>query len=377
MHNTQWNWLVYMGADNDLDSDVQGDLSEMEKADPSKVQVVVQVDHFDEPTERFQLIHGNGLQKLPSINNKDDFDANSENPIVVSSFLRFAQHLAPSARTAVILWSHGAGFEDFTFEGATGPAATKLKTIRRNGRMIKTSDHSASRFLSNPSLGRALAIACQDYPFDVIGSDSCLMAMLEVAHQIRRCGTIFVASQSNIRRTGWNYEDILKQFTDAHTPEEVAGFIVDVGRHQGDATISAIRLDRMDDVASKLNELGDVLLPLLGTEQTAIRRARDQVRTFPRLGFIDLYDFAERLREEFDSAKGDGRAVGEATDALMKAVRRAIIRPTPAEVDRHSNGLTVYVPTLKIDEAKKRFESLSLTHAAPRWAAFVRAHSEL
>jgi len=370
----EWSWFIYMGADNDLDQSTAADLEEIRKGNPEKVQVIVQVDHLDRATTRHRLGPKNRFDDFPPIVSKISRTTNmdSRNPAVVSAFLRFAQDNAPSNRRGVVFWSHTAGFQNFTFEGADpDPVEPKPKPLRQRGKKERLEEaENVSKFLRHPNIAKALRMSKNGHRFDIIACDSCLMAMVEVAHEIREHGTYFVASQNNIDRKGWNYDKLLNRFSGRDDkPEDVAKFAVQVGRQEGDSTIAAIRFDRLDDIAGALDELGNALVPLLKSQARAIGQARDEVQLFPRLGYIDLQHFCILLEEKLTNAKAKGAA-----NAVIKAVQDAVISPKAPKSNAH--GLTVYVPTLKIDE-DLHYDDLSLVKAAPKWADFVRAHSEM
>src|SRR5207245_995784 len=98
---------------------------------------------------------------------------------------------------------------------------------------------------------------------DVLGLDSCLMSMAEVAHEVRDYADYFVSSQGNIDDLGWPYRDIMEDLKanidNAHFgPKEFArtivddyvGYYVDYGVIAKRSThLSALRLDRFDHLA--------------------------------------------------------------------------------------------------------------------------------
>lgn len=373
---TQWSWLIYMGADNDLDENTADDLEQIKTANVKQVQVVVQVDHLDRATRRHKLIDGHDFSDFPRLTSSVSHLTNmdSRNPKVVGSFLDFAEKKAPCEHRVVVLWSHTAGFQDFSFEGADPDTEVPEKPSQQPVKKKRSEDsESVSKFLRHPNMAAALRIAREIPPdkigpkYEIIGCDSCLMAMAEVAHEIRDSGDILVASQNNISRDGWDYEKVLSRFTGRHTPEEVAKFIVEVGRRR-DHTMFAIKLAQMDNVAEKLDGLGGALLPLLKSHPEKIIAARDGVQLLPRLGYIDLRHFATLLKEEL------GDAIGGAADAVIDAVDAAVLTPRDPRSPFYAHGLTVYVPTVNVD---KNYKKLSLVDAAKKWAAFVRAHAEL
>jgi len=69
--------------------------------------------------------------------------------------------------------------------------------------------------ITTKQLGQALkeSAAIIGHPVDVYGSDACLMAMAEVAHEMADSVNVYVGSQEVEPGAGWPYGDFLKLWT--------------------------------------------------------------------------------------------------------------------------------------------------------------------
>lgn len=368
--NTQWTWLITMAADNSLESSFQADLDEIKKADIGKVQVRVALDRPNQNTFRKTLKGDHTFDDLDLGKNENFGDWK-----VLAEFLKDGQKDLPASRIAPILWSHGNGFKDFQLAGMIDITGQKPAGNGKGPANATLLDGTSHDFLSNSEMATALNDAKNGKKFDLIGCDACLMAMLEVAHEIRDCGEIYVASQDNTQTDGWPYDKILGEFGN-DLPAEAAGEVIFMKSREGppgDKTISVIRLGKIGDVATALNKLGAALVPLLPTQLTAIRTARSKVKRFPPAWCIDLRHFAMLLQSELSASMGAEPAsnVVSAADAVIAAVDAAVVRPTPVEANDHAFGISVYVPVLPITDHD--FDNTSLSAAAKDWAKFVHS----
>lgn len=212
----EWTVLVYMAADNDLFPYALWDLYEMEApfaasgaaASTLKTDLVVQVNGPAADDQR--RLHMFAAGEPYSIKQKQDFVNGSldrvRSPVVarvpetgtpearLTDFLLWAAKEYPSRHYLVVVWGHGQGWRAY-------PVSQQAE-----GRTLRASDLPGSFPSATPdpgfggiafekSSGRALDIpalrsalrkfrAATGRPIDVYAADSCLMQMLEVAHEL-------------------------------------------------------------------------------------------------------------------------------------------------------------------------------------------------
>src|SRR5213075_1034093 len=179
---------------------------------------------------------------------------------------------------------------------------------------------------------------------DIIGCDACLTATVELTHQLREHADIFVGSQDNEPVDGWPYDAILKTLHDGVQPVHAAINIVDAyaaaTAGQDDLTLSAIALDRMAPLATALNDLGTLLLPLVKTDLTALAVAREKTRVCANFDLIDLYGYVDAIR----SSVSDNGVLQKAAQAVLDEIHRAVIATSDDPEDSGAHGLSVYLP---------------------------------
>ena len=205
------------------------------------------------------------------------------------------------------------------------------------------------------------------------------MATVELAHQLRQCATFFVASQDNEPVEGWPYDEILKTFNNQVDVPDAAINIVDAyGRATDDeATLSAVDLRVMGDLATALDHLGDALLPFVSEELPVLARAREEARTFSNFDSIDLYGYLQGLKRHFRqsvNASVRRRKVMTAADAVLTTLDKAVIRTSKDPKLTGAHGLSVYLPNSLVMSA---YHDLPLSTAAPGWHRFVVVYGAL
>src|SRR4030042_7053704 len=72
-------------------------------------------------------------------------------------------------------------------------------------------DTSGGDAIDSPELRNTLSILTNAgaNPFDIVGMDACLMAMIEVDNQIKPYAAVRVGSEKTVPNDGWPYNTIL------------------------------------------------------------------------------------------------------------------------------------------------------------------------
>lgn len=381
----EYRWLVYMAGDNDLGERVNPVLAQIEAGVSEVVSAAVHADFFNQHSKHVVVSKGGGRVDASLGRN-----SNTGRSTTLTEFLRKGTNGAKHQIACV--WGHAYGWFAAAFD-AGGDRAVPIqnrKTVMAVTRgLFKTSaetavqkaaeapvDESERDFLDLSELRTGLQSGLRPgNKFAVIGCDACYMAMAEVAYELRDVGEILVASEEEEDAPGWNYEAVFNGFEPGLSPTEAARKIVDAYAPQTQreprATLSAINLEEMGEVAEALNELGRQLTPLIGTPRfEAIKKARIDVHTFKLYHYIDLGHFAECLK----NALGDDDEVDDVKDAaddVIKAVKGAVIATRNGTSAKAAHGLAVYLPNEPVND---EYAKLALAQAAPQWAKFVETY---
>ena len=322
----QWTILAYLAADNDLEGAALADIKEMERVGsrPGQVEIVVQVDRGasdDRPNgdwhtaRRYYITRGRSRRRITSTLLADLGDVNTGDPRVLEDFLAFGVRAYPAERYALIIWNHGSGVyvpeEMLAVSGARShggvggvpdimplqphspfpamsepvprldPLGFGLAYDDRSGDCLDTLEIERVLATGHRLLGRKI---------DLVGMDACLMAMLEIAWQIRDHARVLVASEEIEPGTGWPYAAILRDLIarPAMGPAELATTIV--RRYAASyrwpghgVTQSAIDLSRLDELVDAVDRLARVLLAALpGVRLAVVRRPSPDAQLLPR-----------------------------------------------------------------------------------------------
>lgn len=301
----KWTVMIYLDADNNLESCSFCDLREMQAVGSTKnVTVIVQHDTSggppDNTTKRYKVEKG-ALTLLEDLGELDMADGATLRNFVSSTALAY-----PADHYALILWDHGEGWKSSSRAQVAGS-----KSI--------FNDYDNEKYHVTMS-NREVAIALRDAEstaginLDILGIDACNMSLIEAAYEFRNVADIFVASQDLVAVAGWDYDDLLYRLVrrPLMTPVELARAMVDSFRNYyahsdyTDQTIAALALnskyasDGLADIGTLAEEVNDLALWLSSrmadpvTSAAAlelITNSRASVEEFDHID-VDLVDFS-------------------------------------------------------------------------------------
>ncbi|MCK4241048.1 MAG: hypothetical protein KAX30_05440 [Candidatus Atribacteria bacterium] len=293
----EWTVMVYLAADNNLESAGINDINEMEMVgSTTDVNIVVQADRI--PGYDISNSNWTNTRRYYIIQDFDPFQINSQfndlgelnmgDPQTLVDFASWAITTYPAKKYLLVIWNHGGGFRS--------PSPGLTKDIAW--------DYTSGDKITMPELEYALlAISAQiEKKIDIVGMDACLMAMTEVAYQIKDYADILVASEENEPGDGWPYDTILSQLVVNPTtsPEQLATDIVDkyiYSYPSYDVTQSAIDLNYMSTLADQLSDLAQAIINDSLTPKINYILAAYYSQHYSDYyhDFIDLYDFCNKI----------------------------------------------------------------------------------
>jgi len=307
--------MVYLDADNNLESAGIDDINEMEIVGSSDdVNIVVQVDRIPysvlatnnqgyaddisnsnwTTTRRYYITQDFDPVQINSQLESDLGELNMGDPQTLVDFASWATINYPAKKYLLVIWNHGGGFrsleyttKDIAWDDTSGG---------------DWDDTSGGDKITMPELEYALSdINTQiGKKIDIVGMDACLMAMTEVAYQIKDYADILVASEENEPADGWPYDTILGEL--AGNPfissEQLAVDIVDkyiFSYPYNNVTQSAIDLSYIDTLAGQLSNLALAIMSDSSTTKSKYVLASVSSQYYGDWDFIDLYDFCNQL----------------------------------------------------------------------------------
>jgi len=374
-YEADWLFMVYLDADNNLESAGIDDLNEMEVAGSTdRVKIVVQMDRaagYDTSngnwtgTKRFYVTRDTDTAIISSPVIADLGEVNMGEPATLQSFIEWAIANYPAKHYALVLWNHGSGWKE-------KPATDAMQSI--------CFDDQASDQLTMTELRSALnaANATTGKVLDIIGFDACLMEMVEVAYQVmgsasRPLTDIAVGSEETEPGDGWDYAATLTALTTnpAMTPSALATQIVNdyISSYSTSLGItqSAANLGLVDELATAVNSFAQAMINASG-DWSKIQTARGQAREYYYVYYIDLYHFAQLVNQNVSISQ----PVRDAASSVMTVVNNAIIAEGHTASLANSHGLSIYYPET-VGDYFSDYETSVLFTTDTQWDEFLEA----
>lgn len=328
--DTDWTVMIFLNGDNDLHNDAWQDFNSLEKVGSTdRVRVVVQ---FDSPwggAARYlvkkdalpNLITSPVLQYLGEVNMGDASE--------LADFVRFCAENYPARKYALIIWNHGTGF--------------KSKDI--------SFDFSPEDAITIPELGTALSLSTMylGKKIDFLGMDACLMAMVEIAYEVKDHARVLVTSQELVPGEGWDYETILRVLV-SHPlmgERDLARIVVDsyIDYYRwGSFTQSAIDLKEIFSLGRVVDELAQNILNDSLTPSWVYLSLGDSAVYFGDVDYVDLGSLVDLLSRD---SRVKSKEVKESARAVQEALNKCIIHERASgEMTGNARGLSIYFPYL-------------------------------
>lgn len=354
-----WTFMVYMCADNELEGAGWHNINEMEMAGSTdNVSIIVLRDgqHYGD-SRVYYIEHDEDWGNIPSPVVNYLGEVNMGNPQTLVDFVEWTIDNFPADHYALVLWD----------SVNAPPAAWRTEeAIESKGICIDYS--SGNDYLTTPEIGSALATILSETGVkpDLIGFDTSLMALVEVAYELSPRlvrGTtrgfvvvvdpVIVASQEFEPEHGWAYWPSLIALTDnsTMTPDDLASQIVtdyvNFCNDQGYdwATLSAMDSMYVGTLGTLIDYFAQAMMAASEEDKNIIRTARDDAKRFwfntPNAPYVDLYDFASKVQ----ALVSDTAVSGNAT-VVMDYVSRAVVAEGHGSLhEPGAHGISIYYPS--------------------------------
>jgi len=347
----EWTVMIYLDADNNLESAGIDDINEMEiVGSTTEVNIVVQLDRIPysvlasnnegyaddisnsnwTTTRRYYITQDFDLVQINSQLKSDLGELNMGDPQTLVDFANWAVTNYPAKKYLLVIWNHGGGFRSLSLT-----------------KDIAWDDTSGGDKITMPELEYALSTINTQIgkKIDIVGMDACFMAMTEVAYQIKDYADILVTSEESEPFDGWPYDTILGELV-GNPPissEQLAVEIVDkyiFSYPYGNVTQSAIDLSYMDTLTSQLSNLALAIIDDSLTLKSKYILASVGSQYYKDPDFIDLYDFCNQLLTYSNSLEVKNIALN-----IQQTLNYAVIKSGYSGGNvSGSKGLSVYFP---------------------------------
>ena len=348
--------LIYIAGDNNLDSYLRG-VAERIRGGwlYTGNRTLIYFDSNYAPPKLLSIRGGCPVYPNPFIEEVEVYEEeNSANAEVMGRVIRRVRELYPAKSYGLIFSSHSSGWLP---EGTLNDPG-RSRSIGHDGNGGSMSDGRSEMNLDE------FASAIPDGEFDYIVFETCLMAGVEVAYELRNKAKYIVASSAELLADGFNgiYPTAHNLLMETKIPLEQAltefntTYMSHINKSTRSnwATMGIIKTERLDEMAAAVadvfqnesTEISDVW-SLQHFDRPAIHGQR-----YPR-----FFDFEQTLEQI---------AQPEQMDIIKELLKEIVIwkDATPTmfggytggfEVERHS-GMTIYIPQdiyMKLNESYK------------------------
>jgi len=353
----KWTVMVYLDADNDLESAGIHNFNQMEAVGSTQdVHVIVQMDRRtgSDPdneswtdTRRYLITRDANSKVMHSLRLDDpplgECDMGSAETLRL--FVSWAMSNFPADHYLLIIWDHGTGWQTRALD-----LTPKYKYI--------AADDTSSNQMNITDIPTALA----GFNVDVLAFDACYMQQLEVAYELRNSADYMVASTSAEPTPGYNYSRLLSQISRDTSPKDLSRIIVQqyAAEYAGDGgiTLSAVDMSKVSNVAGAASAFAGILSANADALPASLADARthslDYTAGGTRRYSLDLLDYTSRCADVIGNDASGAYADLEA--ACGAAVIASIHSPDLAK----AHGLAIYVPSPSRFDGD--YETLALAH---------------
>ena len=369
----KWTFIIYMAADNDLESAAMADFNELEAVQfgPSPISILVLFDRhpgYDmtndnwSATRLFEIntdpLGLTGTIKSPrldclelGLSKNTDTELNTADPMVLSRLIDFAKRAYPAEHYALFIWGHGTGWRSrLCADSPPAPHETApLKAI--------AFDDTHGQYMSLPAFGRAVS----GKGLSLIGFDTCYAAVLEAAYEIKNDAALFVGSEGKILATGWDYTAL---FSDFIKRPDLS--IVDLGdaiqsqftaqySSLSSATISQINLSQVGNLFTKFENFAGIVAGAIDTEparNAVLNQILNSVESyfftsFPSDLYVDIFDFSQKIAS-ISADITSNSSLQNAITAAAEELGNTLLTAVPYSWARNGTGRKIGVHVIPL-----------------------------
>ncbi|MBK9295029.1 MAG: hypothetical protein IPM57_11430 [Oligoflexia bacterium] len=376
-----WTILVFLNGHNNLDYYGAEDINEMEKVgSTNSVNVLVQWASMGrETTDRLYVTKDDDTTKVTSkiIENLPRVDMGDYKELV--KFVLWGIKNYPARHYFIDVWNHGSGWHYYNFD-PTNPVKVKQNLVYTG---ISFDDFSGNE-ITTVQLGQAMKDIAEvlKRPIDIYGSDACLMAMPEIAAEMKNYVNYFVGSQDVEPGDGWPYDDFLAGMARFNkvSPEGVVTLLSTAylnsyqGGSQGtrEVTFSAFNLTNnvFSNFEKSMKEFSNAIYTLKQIDKKIVLEAIMKTHVFEYTDYADLVDFLSNLQK-----KGiDSIELYRTSELLKRATQDLVLVNGVSAYHEKAKGAAIWLPSdaTTFNQYWERYQQLDF-HKTTGWGFALKS----
>ncbi len=353
----EWALLIYScgrNPSNDLSKYLYDQLKRFENTGIGKnAYVVAQIVPTNAVLSGYATRFSLDDDRLTTVRTISDRTVNTGSTSEIMSFYNWAIDAYPAEHYALFISGHGSGAISILYPGDAGAPRQSIAYDDTAKDSLKLYELSETYRSVTAKLGKKI---------DVIVYDSCVMQMVEVAHQLKDFADYFVASQAALAGKGVDTLEFSKKFNASsdHSALAVSKMLVDAyidSTYITDAnlTMSVTKLSMCDRVRTLVDSFAAGMSEIKSdTDSVAFLMAVYGAQRFGSLDYndysscyIDLFDFAATLATYIDA--GPARAAAQSLIDIQNEKSFVVYSRVRGDYFKASKGISIFMPKFSKD----------------------------
>ena len=338
----EWNYLIYMGADNNLERFAIKNIEALQQVGTNKnANILVLFDRspgYDKTndnwsgTKLLRITENQSTINEAVIKDYDELDMTDSDNLY--DFLCLVNDFFPARHTVLDLWGHGYGlYPDGTIPISKGIIADYTTGVSKADTMSVYDFANAIKRYETDKLAY----------IDIIQFDTCLMQSMETCYQLRELTDYVVGSETEIPGSGSDYKAIADYLysNPAISAGDFAKFLVNsfYELEKISATpfsMSAVQTSQINPFMEKFKIICDSVLSKMQTSATDVLTTRENMTKIDT-GYIEYADLYEVLNDCY--------LLGIDSSAAISAFERMVISSVYSGVSLNkTKGLSINFP---------------------------------
>ncbi len=321
----EWTIIVYMAADNNLESSAIRDLNEMESADidNSKINILVLLDRssgYDascgnwSDTRLFKVRRdeGNSNSIVSEWITCPELELETGIPMeldmasrdTLSGLISFSIKEFPAKHTGLVIWGHGSGFR----------GDEDVSLLNSQAMRYYASDNYSQTTMSLVEMKKGIEAGIKKggKKLDFIGFDTCFSMNMETVYQLHNLSDFICGAPGVESADGWNYDQILEKFgeTDGTAEDFCMTLALEFEKQYQDyqyACFSVIDCSKTDFLFNATDEFFKEASRLMNSYslQVAVKKKLFDSKiyydsgSYPCDRYLNLYEMAGTITNEY------------------------------------------------------------------------------
>ena len=310
-----WTWMFYDDADFYRAYDPLEDFAEEAYTNDNMNVLVLQDKEYD-PAKLWYISKNHEIQLIQNMG-----ELNMGSNKTLYDFIGYCKENYPADRYILSFYNHGGGWA---------------------GACIDNTDND---ILSMNEIQNAIDSA--GWVDLVLFTAPCLMGALESAYELRDCINVYIGSEEYSGYGHWigtieDTCDLIAVTQDISTYElgqQIISFISNNTKWKDSHTMSAVRTDKIDELASALDATSENFINYRSESYDKFWNIYQSIQSFGDGYCIDVYHFAQTCaNEDFDDK------IIQDLNVVMSCLLDSIIAESHGKNYPNANGLTIYFP---------------------------------